>query len=783
MSRAPSPTGSYFSHSSKPSGSSFAGSRPALHGKESNESVFSSNDSLTTDPLRNGSQNLSLPPPSDPSSPYHIALPLNPHPVEQLVNRFTIWKKLIKELIFYFKELSSLKQHYYELNIHMLNNIKLLTKPSAKSVAPLDHNDDPTGELAAFTGTTEEKFMKTAFLPPSGSSITSVRNTLHNYHRALAEKELVTYNQLTLKVIPRLENFKRSLNSKIKEILTLKNDFKLQKIKSQVAMTGQLLSDYVNVIELFNRGSTTTPSGLDTSEKYNSKLTSSGKYDPYVLKLRFDLQLRQQLLEENMVRESFLSIQKAGLLLEEVVYKEVQNAFGKFANLIDAEVNTVKKNLVEDLKEGFLKNVPSSDWDYFILNDKANFLNISSKEILNPSPGRKLSNIVYPYQKKLAARCIRSGHLEKKNKLLKSYAKGYYVLTLNFLHEFKTPDRKKEYMPQSSLPLDRVVLKESDRESRKFVLHDTSTKTNHIFKCVDAVDAGKWYTDLKELTKYASSIERNTVMEFRYANSVAKQPVQGHSKNSSESSIYLPERTTSPLPAELKDTEELRKNSSSFALPTFKNLSTSKLDEVLSAPLHESPNSDSSSTPSTIHQPVPSISITRHQSKKKPSKVPVRSDTPPINTQQLRNNGSVKTGDIHSSFALSGNHIADQREVSSSSQSNLAETNLTTPDVKGYEYNLDTPGKTPDLDYFSFKGQNAKSMANSSSGLNTPTESISDSANSSTSKFHGTLELPTANFSDVIRNNASIPATPGELPSSSIKDMIKQYGLDEHLQE
>lgn len=356
-------------------------------------------------------------PASDPHSPYHISLPYQTtQPTDELSKRFIIWKKIIKQLIFYFKELSLLRQHYYQLNVHMLNNVQFLSlnsknKPKKNITSP---NETPLPLNDIFFGTSEDKFINASFLPTSSKSVQSISTTLYNYHKSLADKELQTYNDLTLKIIPRLENLKKSLNFKIKEIMNLKSDFKFTTLRLEVAKTGQILSNYINSVEFLEKG-------FINNDKDNNQVKLSGKMDPYLLRLQLDLQLKKQLLEENYLKELFNNLQTSGFELEKIIYKEVQTLISNFSKLIKGEIDAIRQNLVDDLTNNFLTNDTAIDWNYFMNNDNGrNFLKTEGQKNL-----RKLSDIVYPYQRKVLSSSLRSGLLHKKNKVTKTYAKFY----------------------------------------------------------------------------------------------------------------------------------------------------------------------------------------------------------------------------------------------------------------------------------------------------------------------------------------------------------------------
>ncbi|CDK24356.1 unnamed protein product [Kuraishia capsulata CBS 1993] len=527
--------------------------RPAISRNSSgdNETVFSgltgfsgyTTSSASTYSVQMPKPATGILPSSDPRSPYHLPFPSNPKPADELAKRFAVWKTIIKQLIFYFREVSLLRKHYYDLNVQMLKNVQFLNRQQGRTTSSgpgmynLLNNTSSTNVHASVdppvsepvTGSAEERFIQSAFLPPGDSSVKGIPSVLHNYHKALSEKELITYNKLTLKIIPRLENLKSALNAKIKEILALKSDFKINRLKNEIAITGQLLNDYVAAVELLQTGKTVTSLGTTKFLKDEVKALSP-KHDPYILRLKLDLQLKKQLLEENVFKESFFNIQNAGWQLENIVYGEVQNSVRMFCDLVNAEVDAVKVNLIDDLTQGFLRSEQNVDWDYFISNENENFLSIMSDQLKagEKPPMRKLSQVSYPYQQRLVSRSIRSGYLDKKSKVLRSYSRAFFVLTLNFLHEFKTGDRKKEPNPVASIFLSDCSVQDSD--GRKLVLRVSSKdasgeeKAKISLKCADPGELKKWYTDLSELCSLKNIIDRNALMESKYESTMYVAP-------------------------------------------------------------------------------------------------------------------------------------------------------------------------------------------------------------------------------------------------------------------
>lgn len=504
-------------------------------------------------------------PPDDYHSPYYIPFKNidDPRPVDQLIYRFSIWKMIIKQVIFYFKEMSVFKSQTYQGNRAMLENLEILKRQNSgklkvkananKSVKKslsssnfaelqqqqqqqqgLHSPNDSTSVLGVEAGTMDNNFaendmlnldqqnivnklLQTTFLPPHDNSILSISSTFFNNHNYLKEKELLTYQHLTNRLIPRLENLKDQLNETIKQMSSIKNspDYKTKNLKMEIAKTGGILSDYITSIELLKTGHSKSSLGTTINLKDNK---IEPKLDPYILKLKLDLQLKDQLYIEAHLKEMYYDLQYKSVQLEKILYTEIQSCISAYTDLIDSELNVIRDNLINPLKQGFAKNDPTRDWDYFIKNDrKKNFLPIDAKTTLaRVKKVRKNSDIVYPYRNNVISSCIYSGYLERKSKYLKNYSKFFYVLTINFLHEFKSSDRIKDLNPIQSFSLTDVTIATIDDDPRKFVLRiyknaidRDNSKAKFTFKAPDIDTANKWIDYISDLTGFENTIERN----------------------------------------------------------------------------------------------------------------------------------------------------------------------------------------------------------------------------------------------------------------------------------
>lgn len=318
-------------------------------------------------------------------------------------------------------------------------------------------------------------------------SIQDLPTILNQYHESLASSASKASRELTNDVIPRLEDLRRDLIVKIKEIKSLQSDFK-NSCSKELQQTKQAMKQF--------------------QESLKDARYSVPKQDPFLTKLALDRQIKKQLQEENFLHEAFDNLETSGAELEKIVVMEIQNSLTIYARLLGQEAQLVFDILISKLDSGFFNVDPQFEWDNFISRDP-NFL-------LPNLPMRTFKEIVYKYQFDPLTYEIKSGFLERRSKFLKSYSKGYYVLTPNFLHEFKTADRKKDLVPVMSLALSECTVTEHSRKNStsspnstgsdaKFVLHAKQNGIirrghNWVFKADSYESMMSWFDNLKILT-------------------------------------------------------------------------------------------------------------------------------------------------------------------------------------------------------------------------------------------------------------------------------------------
>lgn len=462
------------------------------------------------------------------SNPLVCQMPTQANPTEVLAARFNTWRNVISALCHYLKEIVSVNEEVtrQQIRLHHAITFPFLTQGldgdfyqplrvasgqnQARSGAnPLtgqlfhsnkDNTEDDTFDISKQNN--EFDVARKMFLPLGSGSVQDLPTILYQYHSNAALLSQATVKELSNGVVPRLEDLKRDLLVKIKEIKSLQSDFKNNVDRFQHE-TKVALNNYTKAIEM----SLSSPSQLDP------------KNDPYLLKTILDRAIRRQLTEENYLHEAFNNIQNSGCELEKVVFVELQSALTIYAKLIGQQAQNVFDGLLAKLDSTILTKEPCVEWDSFIANDPKNFISQSM-------PMRRAADIHYNYQSDALTYEYRSGYLERKSKYLKSYAKGYYVLTPCFLHEFKTADRKKDLVPVMSLPVSELRVTEHSRRDEenpggyhKFVIQSGAGGSGGLLgrghKWVFRVDGYpnmmNWYGDIKKLAGLPNPTSRAQV--------------------------------------------------------------------------------------------------------------------------------------------------------------------------------------------------------------------------------------------------------------------------------
>ncbi|AMD21075.1 HEL206Wp [Eremothecium sinecaudum] len=438
-----------------------------------NTSTLSSQSTNTSmSKARNALQRQRIPHQADSSSPLVTLLPIDANPTEVLAARFASWRVVIKAIIVYLTESASIQDELVRQHLRLSHAVNF----PFFAVENVHQPNSP-----------EEKAIQQFFMPLGNGSVQDLPTVLTSYHSQLASAASKASKELTNDVIPRLLDMRRDLLVKIKEIKSLQSDFK-NSCGKEAAETKQLMRSFHEAVEQARYG---TP-----------------KNDPYLARIMLDKQIKRQINEENFLHEAFNNLQASGKELEKVVVMEIQNALTIYAKIIGKEAQLVFDTVINKLDTGFFSKEPTFEWDNFLRRDP-NFIDPGM-------PMRQLKDVTYKHQYDPLTYKVLCGFLERRSKFLKSYSKGFYILTLSFLHEFKTCDRKKDLAPVMSLSLSDCTVAEHSKEDSadfKFILHAKQNGIIHrghnwVFRVDSYHNMMEWFNCIKKLTTVTSPTEK-----------------------------------------------------------------------------------------------------------------------------------------------------------------------------------------------------------------------------------------------------------------------------------
>ena len=307
---------------------------------------------------------------SDVYSAFFTPVPTKGQPTEILASRFQDWRRVLKDLVTYFREVQKSHEVRSKSLLSLSNLTSNMTGPSS-------------------------------FLPEGG--IGDAIQVLKEYHRkALAESNKAKH--IEEEVIMQLSGLRGDLLQKIKEIKGLSGDFK-NSVDKEMETTRKAVKGYQEALGMVERDPHAT----------------SGKGDPFIIKLGVERQIDRQIDEENYLHNAFLNLESSGRELESIVVGEIQKAYNAYAGILKRGADEAYE-AVETLRTGSIVMAKDHEWFSFVTKND----NFVDPEL----PIRQPDLIHYPGKDSPAAAEVRSGMLERKSKYLKSYTPGWYFTYL-----------------------------------------------------------------------------------------------------------------------------------------------------------------------------------------------------------------------------------------------------------------------------------------------------------------------------------------------------------------
>ncbi|KAK2816754.1 hypothetical protein FQN49_008016 [Arthroderma sp. PD_2] len=383
------------------------------------------------------------------NSAFYVPIPTTGNPTEVLTARFQAWRKVLKDLVAFFRD------------------IQRSCETRSKS-------------LLSASNTMNNIAMPPTFLISGG--ISDATEILKDYHKQ-ALHESTKARDMETEIILQLNGLRADLAQKIKEIKNLSGDFK-NNVDKEVEVTRKAVKHLHEALGLVDSDAAAT----------------SGKGDPFLLRMSVDRQLERQIEEENYLHRAYLNLERSGRELESIVVGEIQKSYNVYASILKRDADTAY-DAVDRLKEGPISIPKDHEWRFFI---------DQTDQMIDPELDlRDLANITYPGKDHPAAAEVRAGMLERKSKYLRSYTPGWYVLSPTHLHEFKSVDRIASQHPVMSLYLPEQKLgshSTPESSSHKFMLKGRQTGSMHrghawVFRAESHETMLAWYDDIKALTE------------------------------------------------------------------------------------------------------------------------------------------------------------------------------------------------------------------------------------------------------------------------------------------
>lgn len=201
-------------------------------------------------------------------------------------------------------------------------------------------------------------------------------------------------------VIVQLTGLRSDLQQKIKEIKSLSGDFK-NSVDREIDGTKKAVNHLQEALGLLD----------------NDASATSGKGDPFIVKLGVERQVEKQIEEENYLHRAYLNLESSGRELESIVVGEIQKAYNAYAGILKREADEAFE-ATERLREGPVAMPKDREWREFVTGND---------HMVDPRlPLRQWEQIDYPGRDHPAATEVRSGMLERKSKYLKNYTPGWY---------------------------------------------------------------------------------------------------------------------------------------------------------------------------------------------------------------------------------------------------------------------------------------------------------------------------------------------------------------------
>ncbi|KAI0701232.1 hypothetical protein BC835DRAFT_1303818 [Cytidiella melzeri] len=322
-------------------------------------------------------------------------------PSDILIERFSAWKIIVKQLIAYFEGLADIE-----------NNIaREMTKLGAVIQVPFRSGNQFLGE----------------------GGLQDVYYHIRDKTRAIADEHANLGRTIDGSIVQHLQKLRVEIKAHIKNI---QND--TAKLATSVAKERDLSAKLIGDL------------GTNISILKNTPMSVTAKTDPYVANQAVYRQLVKQVHTENALQKSILLTQSSSALFEASLIQAIQSAWATYEEW-RSRMDTGIQDIWKSLERSMSALAPDREWIAFAARED---------HLIDPeTPLRDPANIHYPSKEDPSVLAVHTGLLERKKRFTRAYREAYFVLTpAGFLHEYSSSDPNRSEHPTFSLFLPMCTL-------------------------------------------------------------------------------------------------------------------------------------------------------------------------------------------------------------------------------------------------------------------------------------------------------------------------------------
>ncbi|GAA5867608.1 hypothetical protein JCM3774_001526 [Rhodotorula dairenensis] len=387
--------------------------------------------------------------------------PFELRPSDILIERFSAWKRLVKNLITYFEGIADIES----------NTAKELSKLGGVIQVPFREGNQFLGE-----GGVQDIFF----------GVRERTRLIADHHADLAKT-------VEGSIVQHLQKLHTEVKAHIKNIQQDTGKLAASVAKER-AISTKMITDLASSITMLKN----TPMGVHAKE------------DPWYTNSLVARQLQKQVHEENALQKSIIIMQQNSEHFEEGVVRAIQMAWQTFDEW-NARASVSVQETWATMGQLMRSVAPTTEWIAFASR---------SDYLLDPeTPLRNPMTINYPGKDDPSVIPVHQGILERKKRYTKTYKESFYILTpAGYLHEYPSSDLSKHPLPELSLFLPECTLgAPTNPHARSHKFHIEGKKSiggevgqksglfaldaSYTFRARSHDEMLEWWNDCKQLSK------------------------------------------------------------------------------------------------------------------------------------------------------------------------------------------------------------------------------------------------------------------------------------------